>query len=118
MELFHVGVVAEGVGPPAAYEVETCSRHRLQQIIAPVCRPSQLCSFLLCGLSVSGLVGGWDGDLGDGAKVGFALKDHVFVGCGWRVEGAVICCRGVDAWPPLRELCGLYGGIVRRWRGR
>lgn len=90
VELFYVGVVAEGVGPPAADEVETCSGHRLQQIVATVCGASQLSSFFLCGLSMGGLVGGRDGDLRYGAEVGFVLKDHVFVGCGRRVEGAVV----------------------------
>ena len=118
MELFDVVVVAEAVGPPAGDEVETASRHRLEEIVAAVGGGGQFGGFFGSGTGVGGGVFGWGGDLGDCAEVGFGIEDHAFIGVGWEV-GIGRKVRGVGMLPPLGELGGWsrgVGGIFRRGR--
>ena len=63
-------VVAETVGPPAGDEVETASRHRLEEVVAAVGGTGKFCGFLGSGAGLGGGVFGWGRDLGDCAEVG------------------------------------------------
>ena len=83
--MFDVVVVAEAVGPPAGDEVETASRHRLEEVVAAVGGGGQFGGFFGSGTGVGGGVFRWGRDLGDCAEVWFGIEDHAFVGVGWEV---------------------------------
>ena len=118
MELFDVVVVAETVGPPAGDEVETASRHGLEEVVAAVGGTGKFCGFLGSGAGLGGGVFGWGRDLGDCAEVGSRIQDHAFVRFGWKVcVGRKV--RGVGILPPLGEFGGWrrgVGGILGRGR--
>ena len=116
VELFDLGVVAEGVGPPAGDEVEAVALHVFEEFPTAVGGAGK---FLFV---VVGFGGGFGGFVlgarlcaGDGAEVAFVVEDHRLVGIG-----------GVGGVGVLRVWGGRAGAIamgeIRRgvlvWSGR
>ena len=73
MELLDVVVVAEAVGPPARYEVETASRHGFEKIVAAVSGAGEFGIFFGSGARLGGCVFGGRRYLGNCAEVGFGI---------------------------------------------
>ncbi len=92
VELLHVRVVAEGVAPPAADEVEAAAGHGAEEVVAAVGGAGELGGLLGGGAGLGGGVGGRGGHGRDGAEVEFVVEDQALVGVGlwscvwrWRV---------------------------------
>ena len=111
MKLFHRGVVAEAVRPPAGDEVHTASLHAFEEFPAAVGGSGELGG--LDSWVDSGVRGVcWAGNGGNGAEIGAVVEGHAVIGrgCG---RSCGVGRRGVGAETVWGEIGGGFVAILR-----
>lgn len=102
-------VVAEGIAPPAADEVETAAGHGPEKVVTAVSRARELGGLFGGSAGVGGGVGRRRGHGWYGAEVGFVVEDHTLVRIGWSSR---VRFWGLGIGQSLRELGGGFGGRI------